>query len=128
MDTAADQCSCGGPGWVVLDMTGENVTCNGYLKGNTSTTGTILPIVSAVTCVTAPNEEPFLLVVHQATYYDNPEQNESLCLPFQAEQHGVKFSLTPIVTGNVQGGTLGHKILSSKIKKYPYSTTEEKCF
>ena len=95
MDTAADQCSCGGPGWVVLDMTGENVTCNGYLKENTSTIGTILPIVSAVTCVTAPNEEPFLLVVHQATYYDNPEQNESLCLPFQAKQHGVKFSLAP---------------------------------
>jgi len=25
MDTAADQCSCGGPAWVVVDVTDEEV-------------------------------------------------------------------------------------------------------
>ena len=48
-----------------------------------------------MTCVNPPSGESFLLIVHQALYYDDDEQDESLCLPFQAEQHGVRFSLTP---------------------------------
>ena len=41
------------------------------------------------------NEEPFLLIVHQTYYYPDLDQTESLCLPYQAEAHGVKFDLTP---------------------------------
>ena len=33
IDTAADQCTCGGSAWIVLDKTGEEIRCNGYLKG-----------------------------------------------------------------------------------------------
>ena len=32
MDTGADQCTCGGPAWVVLDSTGEEVRCNLWMK------------------------------------------------------------------------------------------------
>ena len=34
MDTAADQCTCGGPAWIVLEERGKSVIFNGYLKGN----------------------------------------------------------------------------------------------
>ena len=40
-------------------------------------------------------EEPFLLIMHHACYYDDDEQDESLVLPFQAMCHGIKFDLTP---------------------------------
>jgi hypothetical protein len=95
VDSAADQCTCGGPAWVVIETTGEEVQCNGYLKGKEGFTGPTLPIVNAVTCVQIKGEEPFLLIMNQACYYDEEEQDESLCLPFQAMQHGVTFDLTP---------------------------------
>jgi len=41
------------------------------------------------------NEEPFLLLMNQACYYDHEEQDESLCHPYQAMEHGVSFCLTP---------------------------------
>ena len=28
IDTAADQCTCGGNAWIVLDKTGEEIRCN----------------------------------------------------------------------------------------------------
>ena len=94
-DTGADQCSIGGKAWDIIHETGEEVRCNGYLKGEYAQDGPVLPIVSGMTCVNPPSGENFLFIVHQALYYDDDEQDESLCLPFQAEQHGVKFSLTP---------------------------------
>ena len=95
VDSAADQCTCGGPAWIVLEKTGQEVRCNGYLKGKNGFHGPILPIVNAVTCVDVPSQEPFLLIMNQSCYYDDEEQDESLCLPFQAMQHGVTFDLTP---------------------------------
>jgi len=95
MDTAADQCTCGGPAWVVLSKTGQEVRCDGYIKGKSQMVGPILPIVSAATYVMPRDSEPFIMIVHQACYNSAKEQNESLCLPYQAEQHGVTFDLTP---------------------------------
>ena len=68
MDTAADQCTCGGPAWYVLNKNGENVKCNGYLKGQHKFDGPSLPLVSALTCVEIDNEEPILLLVNQETF------------------------------------------------------------
>ena len=88
MDTAADQCTCGGLAWTVLDSSGEEVRCDGYIKGKHRMTGPTLPIVSAATCVTpGGDEDRFILIVHQACYHSDPDQVESLCLPYQAEQH-----------------------------------------
>ena len=95
MDTAADQCTCGGNAWEILEETGEEVRCNGYVKDPNNPSGRIMKIVSAATCVMPVNDQPFILIVHQACYDDDPSQHESLCLPYQAEQHGVKFNLTP---------------------------------
>ena len=94
-DTGADQSSIGGPAWEIIHRTGDEVRCNGYLKGEFAQDGPILPIVSGMTCVRTSDGDRFILIVHQALYYDDDRQDESLCLPFQAEQHGVKFSLTP---------------------------------
>ena len=97
IDTGADQCTCGGNAWKVLHDTGEKVTCNNYIVTEKEQVPLTLPIVSAMTCIVPedPNEEPILLIVHQACYHANPGQVESLCLPYQAEQHGVRFDLTP---------------------------------
>ena len=95
VDSGADQCTCGGPAWVIIETTGEEVHCNGYLKGKSGVEGPILPIVNVVTCVHLKDEEPFLLVMNQACYYDEEMQDESICLPFQVMQHGVTFCLTP---------------------------------
>ena len=45
--------------------------------------------------------------MNQSCYYDEEEQDESLCLPFQEMQHGVSFDLTPNnrVTPNGDQGT-----------------------
>ena len=32
MDTAADQCTCGGSAWIITNVTGEEIKCNGYIK------------------------------------------------------------------------------------------------
>ena len=95
MDTGVDQCTIGGPSWIVLNKTGEEIQCNRYLKGEKGFYGPTLPVVSAATCATDQEGQPFLLIVHQACYYNESTQDESLCLPFQAEQHGVTFDLTP---------------------------------
>ena len=54
VDSAADQCTCGGPAWIMLEETGQEVRCNGYLKGKEGFHGPVLPIVNAVTCVHVP--------------------------------------------------------------------------
>ena len=95
IDTAADQCTCGGEAWTVLDQTGDQVRCDGFIKGKDHMIGPILPIVTAATCVVQNDGNNFILIMNQACYYSDEEQKESLCLPYQAEQHGVKFDLTP---------------------------------
>ena len=52
MDTEADQCTIGRPSWIVLNKTGEEIQCNGYLKGEKELYGPTLPVVSAATCAT----------------------------------------------------------------------------
>ena len=118
MDTAADQCTCGGPAWLILNETGENVKCNGYLKGKHIFDGPSLPLVSALTCVQLENQEPLLLLVNQACYYDDINQDESLCLPFQAEEHGVTFNLTPKDRTDTNGN-LGQQKLTIEGKDIP---------
>ena len=118
IDTAADQCTCGGPAWSVLYETGEKVKCNGYMKGEFEFSGPSLPLVSAITCVEVENESPFLLQINQACYYDDDNQDESLCLPFQAEQHGVTFNLTPRERTDTNGN-LGKQNMVIEGKEIP---------
>ena len=96
VDTAADQCTCGGPTCKVLHDTGNKVQCNGYLRENEE--GMILPLVTAITCVEIEGQEPILFIMNQACFYDCDAQNETLCHPYQAMEHGVTFCLTPVDT------------------------------
>ena len=77
MDTGADQCTIGGPSWIVLNKTGEEIQCNGYLKGEKGFYGPTLPVVSAATCATDQEGQPFLLIVHQACYYNDTANDMS---------------------------------------------------
>ena len=58
MDTAADQCTCGGNAWIVTNVTGEEIQCNGYIKNDQKPHGHTLPVVSAITCVKMNGSEP----------------------------------------------------------------------
>ena len=127
MDTAADQCTCGGPAWHVLNETDEKVWCNGYLKGKHVFKGPLLPLVSAITCVQVENEEPFLLLVNHACYYNDPNQDESLCLTYQAEKHGVTFSLTPRDRVDTNG-TLGQQKFHIEGKDIPLKFDRRKMY
>ena len=55
--------------------------------------GPTLPIVNAVTMVKLQGRPNILIQVNQALYYDEPLQDESLILPYQAMEHGVLLDL-----------------------------------
>ena len=95
VDTAADQSTCGGPAWVVIEDTGKTLQCSGYIRDRQETGGRELPVVSALTCAEVDNGESFLILMNQACYYNYEGQTESLCHPYQAMEHGVKFCMTP---------------------------------
>ena len=114
VDTAADQCTCGGPAWKILHDTGSKIQCNGYLKGDNYENGPLLPLVSAITVVEIKDEDPFLLLMNQACYYDYAEQNESLCHPYQAMDHGVTFCLTPTEKQTLEGRNGQQKMIADE--------------
>ena len=73
MDTTADQYTCGGNAWIVTNVTGEEIRCNGYIRNNKEPQGHILPVVLAITCVQTKDSEPFILLVNQACYHDDEQ-------------------------------------------------------
>ena len=107
--------------------TGDQAKCNGYLKEEYAQDGPVLPIVSGITCVRQEDGEDFLVNVHEALYYNDQNQNESLILPFQAEQHGVKFSLTPS-NGLDMNDTLGKQNMIIKHKEIPLNFDGRKLY
>ena len=127
VDTAADQSTCGGPAWTVIEDTGTTLQCSGYMKWEQENEGKKLPVLSAITCVEVDNDEPFLILLHQACYYDHAEQTESLCHPYQAMEHGVKFCLTPsdTLTPDV---TLGQQNMIVDGKEVPFKFDGRKMY
>ena len=103
MHKGADRCTIDGPSWIVLDKTNEEIQYNGYLKGEKGFYGPILKVMSAATCATDQEDQSFLHIMYQACFYNDNSQDKRLCLPFQAEQHGVTFDLTPIERANANG-------------------------
>ena len=84
----------------MLNTTGQEVRCNGYLKGENGFNEPILPIVHVVTCVEIKGQDPILIVMNQSCYYNEEEQDESLYLPLQAI---ITFDLTPNGQKNSNG-------------------------
>ena len=95
MDTAANQCTCRGNAWIITNTTRDQVCCIRYIQHYNKSNGHILPITSTATCVSLKGREPFIWMVHQAYYHKYESYTESLCLPYQAEQNGVRFRLAP---------------------------------
>ena len=127
MDTGADQSTCGGDAWIPVFDTGEKVRCNGYYQGQDAKEGPIVPIMSLVTCIDLPNEEPILLLIHQACYIKDRGQTESLVLPYQAMEHGVTFDLTPIGYRNASSD-LGKQCMTIEDKEFPLIFDGRKTF
>ncbi len=72
-------------------------------------------------------KEPILLLMNQACYYDDPQQDESLCLPFQAETHGVTFSLNPIDRMDTNGN-LGQQKMTIEGTEIPFTFDGRKMY
>ena len=65
--------------------------------------------------------------MHQACYHKEKSQTESLCLPYQAEQHGVTFSLTPKIREDSMGH-IGQQNIQIEDKKIPLEFDGRKMF
>ena len=71
--------------------------------------------MSAITCIDIEGENPYLLLINQACYHENKEQNESLIHPYQAMEHGVTFCLTPKDKLNPEGETGKQKMVVEEV-------------
>ena len=89
--------------WKVISNTNHKTELLGYQdKGPPQ----CYPIVNAITKVLFPDRDPILLQINYATLIDDPDEVESLFVPFESMKHGINFNFTP----EAIGGELGMKI------------------
>ena len=89
--------------WTVFETTSHQQEIRGYQD---TSGGKICPIVNAVTKAFIPGRDlPIIFVVHYAALIDDPDENESLIVPFDMMRHGVKCDLTPQKLGG-EGGMI----------------------
>ena len=105
--------------WKVLERTNHRTAMQGYQdKGPPK----ICPIVNAVTKVTIPGRDlPVLFTINYATLVDDPDELESLCVPFDLMRHGIKVDLTPTSFGGEGGIKIQDQFL-------PFEFDQEKLF
>ena len=79
--------------WHIFEETNHRQEIRGYQDEGA---GQICPIVNAVTKATIPGREmPVLLVINYAALIDDPNECESLIVPFEMMRHGIQCDLTP---------------------------------
>ena len=78
-------------------------------------------IVNAITKVTIPGEESFIIEVNHATLVEDKEEYESLIVPFEMMRHGIQVDTTL----KKYGGTSGIKVEG---KTLPFEFDDEKLF
>ena len=79
------------------------------------------PIINAITKVLLSARDHILLQINYATLIDDPNEFESLFVPFESMKHGIKFNFTPAEVG----GEPGMKIEDDFI---PFNFDSEKLF
>ena len=105
--------------WKILQRTNHRTAMHGYQdKGPPK----ICPIVNAVTKAFIPKSDvPILLTINYATLIDDPDEHESLCVPFDLMRHGIKVDLTPTSFGGEGGLQIEDQFL-------PFEFDQEKLF
>ena len=79
-------------------------------------------VVNAITKVKIPGrDEPMIFEVNYATLVQDENEFESLVVPFEMMQHGIKVDMTPTKYGGTGGITVDGDIL-------PYRFDQEKLF
>ena len=87
--------------WTVFETTSHQQEIRGYQD---TSGGKICPIVNAVTKAFIPGRDlPVIFIVHYAALIDDPDEYESLIVPFDMMRHGVKCDLTPQKLGGGGG-------------------------
>ena len=87
--------------WTIFETTNHQQEIRGYQD---TSGGKICQIVNAVTKAFIPGRDlPIILIVHYAAMIDDPDENESLIVPFDMMRHGVKCDLTPQKLGGDGG-------------------------
>ena len=119
IDTGGGKCSTiTKKAWKVISNTNHRTELLGYQdKGLPK----CYPIVNAITKVLFPDRDPILLQINYATLIDDPDEAESLFVPFESMKHGIKFNFTPAIFG----GEPGMKIEDDFI---PFNFDGEKLF
>ena len=79
--------------WWIESYTSERTSLSGYQDKSRPR---IHPVVNAITKTHVKGrEQPVLLLYNHVTLLDDPEEKESLCVPFSLMVHGIKVDLTP---------------------------------
>ena len=79
--------------WWIESYTSERTSLSGYQDKSRPR---IHPFVNAITKIHVKGrEQPVLLLYNHVTLLDDPEEKESLCVPFSLMVHGIKVDLTP---------------------------------
>ena len=105
--------------WKILHRTNHRTAMQGYQDKGPAR---ICPIVNAVTKVEIPGKDlPVLFTINYATLVEDPEENESLCVPFDLMRHHIKVDLTPAILG-------GEGAIKIEDQKFPFEFDGEKLF
>ena len=88
--------------WFVLETHSDQSAISGY---QSQSPPKICPIVNAIKKVHLPNRDtPVLFIMNYATLVDDPNEKESLCVPFALMRHGIKVDITPPSLGGTSCG------------------------
>ena len=91
------------------------------LEGYQSKKAKLCPIVNAITKVILSEDREVLFIMNNATLVDDPNESESLEVPYDMMRHGVSVDVVPLMYGGKQGITVDDEFLKC-------SYDDEKCF
>ena len=87
--------------WTIFEITNHQQEIQGY---QVTSGGKIRLIVNAITKAFIPGRDlPIIFAVNYAALIDDPDENESLIIPFNMMRHSVKYHLTPQKLGGKGG-------------------------
>ena len=105
--------------WYITSTHSHQSSISGY---QSTSPPRLCPIVNAITKVQIPGRDlPVLFIMNYATLVDDPNESESLCVPFAMMAHGISIDITP----TIYGGTGGIKIVD---QFFPFNFDGEKLF
>ena len=103
----------------VLERTNRTVTISGYGDERAKEPSSV---VNAVTKVVIPgSDEPLIFLINNMTLNDDPNQNESLAVPFEMMRANIQVCSTPSQNGGICGAIIDGEL-------FPFQYDGEKLY